>query len=253
MHVVAIKRESGVVRTNLRDEVLRFGDALLLYGPRRQQRALSRDPNLILLQTPEGEAPRSRRAPLALLVTGVALVPVMAGWLPVAVGVLAGAVLMVLTRCLNPDEAYRAVDWPTLVLVAGMLALGAALGDTGAMELLGGILLGGAGSLGVYAVLGLLVVVTSVGGQIIPGSAVVVLMAPVAIAGAELLGVSPHAFVMSVAIASTSLASPVAHPAHALVMAPAGYRTADFLRLGVPMTLLVLALTVLVTPIFFPF
>lgn len=253
MHVVAIVREGGVVEANLRDEVLRFGDALLLYGPRRHQRALAREPDLILLQEPEGEGPQVRLASRAVAVTVLALVPVMAGWVPVAVGVLTGALLMVLTGCLTPDQAYRAVDWPTVVLVAGMLSLGAALSETGAAALLGDLVLSATGGLGPRLVLATLVAVTALGGQIMPGSAVVVLMGPIAVSAAAFLDVSPYPMVMAVAIAATSLASPVSQPAHALVMAPAGYRMGDYLRLGIPMTLLVLLLTVLVTPVFLPF
>ncbi len=253
MHVVAIVREGGVIRTNLRDEVLRFGDALLLYGPRRQERALAREPDLILLRRPEGEEPEIRLAPRSLLVTGAALLPVMLGWIPVAVGVLGGAVLMVLTRCLEPEEAYAAVDVPTLVLIAGMLALGVGLGESGAVALLGEGLLGALGAYGPHVLLAALVLIAAAAGQLVPATAVVVLLAPLGVAAAEHLAVSPHPFVLAVAVASTSLASPVAHPAHALVMAPAGYRVADYLRLGVPVTLLVLLLTVLLTPILLPF
>jgi di/tricarboxylate transporter len=86
-----------------------------------------------------------------------------------------------------------------------------------------------------------------------PGPAVVVLLGPVAVAGAAQLGVAPQALVMGVAIASTSLASPVAQPSLALVMAPAGYRMSDYLALGIPITLLVLAMTLLLAPLVFPF
>ena len=253
LHVVAIVREGGVVRANLRDQELHFGDALLLYGPNRHQRALTREPDLILLQAPEGEEPSVRLAPLSLLVTAGVLLPVIAGWVPVAIGVLGGAALMVLTRCLTPDEAYRSVEWPALILVAGMLSLGAALGETGGADLLGEVLLDSVGGVGPHAVLAVLVLLTAVLGQLIPATVVVVLMAPIAINGAEQLGASAQPFVMSVAIAATTLASPVAHPVHALVMAPAGYRIGDFLKLGLPVTALVLALTILVTPLFFPF
>lgn len=253
LHVVAIVREGGVVESNLRDEVLRFGDALLLYGPRRRQRELAREPDLILLQAPEADGPQVRLASRAIAVTLLALVPVMTGWIPVAVGVIVGAVLMILTRCLTPDQAYRAVDLPTLVLVAGMLSLGAALDETGAATLLGETMLGLTGGWGPHLVLATLVMVTAVGGQIMPGSAVVVLMAPIAIDAARFLGASPYPMVMAVAIAATSLASPVSQPAHALVMTPAGYRMGDYLRLGIPLTILVLALTILVTPLFVPF
>ena len=253
LHVVAIVREGGVVEANLREEVLRFGDALLLYGPRRRQRELAREPDLILLQAPESDGPQVRLASRAIAVTLLALVPVMAGWLPVAIGVIMGAVLMILTRCLTPEQAYRAVDLPTLVLVAGMLSLGAALNETGAATLLGETMLGLTGGWGPHLVLATMVLVTAAGGQIMPGSAVVVLMAPIAIDAARFLGASPYPMVVAVAIAATSLASPVSQPPHALVMTPAGYRLGDYLRLGVPMTILVLTLTILVTPIFMPF
>jgi di/tricarboxylate transporter len=253
LHVVAIVREGEVVQTNLRNEVLHFGDALLLYGSRRHRRALAREADLILLEAPEAEEPETRLASLALLLTAVALLPVLAGWLPVSVGVLVGAVLMVATGCLTADEAYRAVDWPTLVLVAGMLALGAALVDTGAADLMGLALLEGLGGLGPWVVMAVLALVTAVAGQIIPSSAAIVLMAPIAVTGAAQLGVSPQPLVMATAIAATSLVSPVAQPALALVMAPAGYRAEDYLRLGLPMTFLVLALTLIVTPLVFPF
>ncbi len=253
MHVVAIVREGGAVEANLRDEALRFGDALLLYGPRRRLRDLAREPDLILLQAPDEEASNVKLAARSIAITVVALAPVLLGWVPIAVGVIIGALLMVLGRCLTPDEAYKAVDWPTLVLVAGMLSLGAALDQTGAVALLGSFMIEWTGSLSAHLVLAVFVMVTAVGGQILPGSAVVVLMAPVAINAAGHLGVSPYPLVMAVAIAATSLASPVSQPAHALVMAPAGYRMSDYLRLGIPMTVLVLLLTVLVTPVFVPF
>lgn len=253
LHVAAIVREGEVIRTKLRDERLRFGDALLLYGSKRKARALDSEPDLILLQEPEAEPPEPRLAPRSLVVVAGALVPVILGWVPVVVGVLAGAVAMVLTRCLSLDEAYRAVDWSTLALLAGMLALGAAMDESGTMQLLGDALLAWGGGLGPWALLALLAVATTLLAQIIPGAAVVVLMAPVAVAGAVQLGVTPEAMVLAVAVSATSLASPVSQPAQALVMAPAGYRPSDYVRLGVPMTLLVLGLTVLVAPLVFPF
>ncbi len=252
LHVVAIVREAQAVGANLRDEPLRFGDALLLYGSRRHQRALAAEPDLILLHSPEVEAPQFQLAPLSLLVTVAALGAVISGWLPVAVGVLGGALLMVGTRCLAPDDAYRSIDWPTLVLVSGMLSLGRALESTGAISLMGSVLLSAFAGFGAYAVLAVLVLIAGLAGQVIPGTALVVVMAPIAMAAADALGVSPYPLVMAVGIAATSVASPVSQPAHALVMAPAAYRMGDYLRLGAPMTLLVLVLTILVVPFVLP-
>ncbi len=253
LHVVGVVREGKAVSSDLRDEPLRFGDALLLYGPRGHQRALVREPDVIPLHSPEMEPPRLRLAPLSIIVAALGLVPVALGWIPVAVGILGGALAMVLTRCLAPDEAYRAIDWPMLVLVAGMLALGRALELTGAVDLAEAAILGLVGDLGPHAVLVSLVLTAAALGQIVPGPAAVALLAPVASSAGSVLGVSPYPFVMAVAIAGTSVASPVSAPGHALVMAPAGYRMHDYLRLGVPVTLVVLLLTVLVTPLFLPF
>jgi di/tricarboxylate transporter len=253
MHVVAVVREGRTIRSNLRDRELRFGDALLLYGPRRRVRALAREPDLILLEDPGVGPPNHSRAPRALAVVGVALLPVVAGWVPVPVGVLLGAVLMVLSRCLTADEAYRAVEWPVVVLVAGMLALGAALDATGTAALAGSSLLAALGDGGPWMALMALVVLSTLAAQILPGPAVVVLLGPVAVAGATSLGVLPHAFVAAVAITSTSLASPLAQPSLALIMAPAGYRLGDYLPLGIPLTLLVMGITVFLAPLVFPF
>src|SRR5690606_394694 len=200
--------------------------------------------DLILLGEPEADRPSTALAWRSVAITLLALAPVVAGWLPVQLGVTAGAALMVFARCLTAEEAYRAVDLPTLVLVAGMMSLGAALGGTGAVDLLGDGVRSATGSLGPRGLLSVLVLATAAGAQIMPGSALVVLVSPIAISSAGLIGVSPESFVLAVAVAATSLASPVSQPAHALVMAPAGYRMSDYLRLGIPMTLLVLVLTV---------
>jgi di/tricarboxylate transporter len=253
LHVVAVVREGETLRTQLRDEVLRFGDALLLHGPRRSVRALAREPDLILLEEPGAGPPDARLAPRSLAVLALALGPVILGWIPVAAGILAGVFLMVATRCLTAEEAYRAVELPVVVLVAGMLALGAALESTGASTLVGAFLLEVMGEAGPHALLAALLVISALAAQLMPGPAVVVLLGPVALAGAAQLGVTPQAMVMGVAIASTSLASPVAQPSLALVMAPAGYRMTDYLALGVPTTLLVLALTLVLAPLVFPF
>ncbi len=253
LHVVAVVREGETLRTQLRDEVLRFGDALLLHGERRKVRALAREPDLILLEEPGAGPPDARLAPRSLAVLALALGPVILGWVPVAVGILGGVFLMVATRCLTAEEAYRAVELPVVVLVAGMLALGAALEATGAATLVGGALLGVLGDAGPYAALAAILVLSALAAQLMPGPAVVVLLGPVAVAGAAQLGVAPQALVMGVAIASTSLASPVAQPSLALVMAPAGYRMSDYLALGIPITLLVLAMTLLLAPLVFPF
>ena len=252
MTAVAIWRDGRTIRTGLRDEPLRFGDALLLYGPTPRAKQLLAEADLIVLTEMLPEPFKTKLAPLSLVIMAVALFPVVVGWLPISIGVVLGAALMIVTRCVSVDEAYRAVDWPTIVLVAGMISVGAALNQTGAARMLGEAALAGTGALGPRAVLATLCILTAMGAQFIPGPALVVLMAPIALSAAGDLSLSPHALVMGVTLAATSLASPVAHPAHALVMGPAGYRYTDFLRLGIPLTILVVALIVVALPVFMP-
>lgn len=253
LHVVAVVREGETIQTQLRDHPLRFGDALVLHGARRRMRAILEEPDLIPLEPPEAGPPDRRLAPRSLGVLALALGPVLLGWVPVAVGILAGVVLMVLTRCLTAEEAYRAVEWPVVVLIAGLLALGAALEATGAAASAGALLLEGAGGMGPLGILALLMLASALTAQLMPGPAVVVLFGPVAVAGALELGVAPQAMVFGVAIMATSLSSPVAQPALTLVMNPAGYRTSDYLKLGLPLTILVFFITLALAPRVFPF
>jgi di/tricarboxylate transporter len=109
-----------------------------------------------------------------------------------------------------------------------------------------------ADGLGGRGVLAGLCLITAIGAQVMPAAAVVVLMAPIAITTAAEMGLSPHALLMGVALSAASLSSPVAHPANVLVMGPGGYRYVDYLRLGVPLTVMVLIIVVAIVPFFFP-
>jgi di/tricarboxylate transporter len=250
--VLAIWREGRVLRHNLRDTSLRFGDALLLFGRRDRLREIGTDPNFVSLTEAVREPPRSERAPVAVAIVGLMLVPVLLGWLPISIAVIAGALALVLTQCLTPDEGYDAIDLPAIVLIAGMLPLGVALGETGAASLIARGVIDITDALGPRGVLLGLALITAAGAQVIPPPALVVMMAPVAIGTAVELGLSERALTMAVALTATSLASPVAHPANALIMGPGGYRYSDYARVGLPVTLLLLFVVVAVLPFVFP-
>jgi di/tricarboxylate transporter len=144
------------------------------------------------------------------------------------------------------------VEWPAIILIAGMLPLGTALEQSGGARLIADAVLGAAGDLGPRGILAGLCILTALGAQMIPAAAVVVLMAPIAITTAADLGLSPHALLIGVALSAASLSSPVAHPANVLIMGPGGYRYVDYLRLGVPLTIMVLFIVVALLPFFFP-
>jgi len=253
LNVVAISRGGEVLRSGIGDLALRFGDALLLHGPRQKLQLLGGEPDFIVLTEEAQEPVLITKAPLAALLMASVVGSVIAGLVPIYIAAVTGAVLMVLTRCLTMDEAYEAIEWKAVFLIAGMLPLGMALQETGAARYLTDqvILLIGDGS--PLLVVAGLYIVTALGAQVMPTAAVAILMAPIALNTAADLGLSPYALMMTVALsASASFMSPVAHPANVLIMGPGGYRFSDYIKVGFPLTLVCLAVVLLVLPIFWP-
>jgi di/tricarboxylate transporter len=254
LSVLAIWREGRAYRSNLRDMALRFGDALLLYGPRERLRVLGLEPDFLVLTEAAQEAPRLSKAPVALLIMAAVLTPVILDLLPIAIAAVAGVVLMILTRCLTMEEAYRAIELKAVFLIAGMLPLGIAMEQTGAARFLAEGMVGLVGPLGPLAVTAGLFILAALASQVMPNPAVAVLLAPIALNTANDLGVSPYPLMMAVAVsASAAFLSPVGHSANILVMGPGGYRFADYTKVGIPLTLVVLVVVLLVLPIFWPF
>ena len=253
LNAVAISRGGEILRRDFGREPLRLGDALLLHGPREKLELLVDDPDLLVLTEKAVETKRLSRAPVAALVMAAVVVLVLTGVLPIYIAAVAGAVAMVLAGCLTMDEAYRAIEWPAVFLIAGMLPLGLALQSTGAAAFLTEGLVGLVGDFGPLAVMAALFLATALGAQVMPTSAVAILMAPIALRTAADLGLSSNALVMTVALsASASFMSPVAHPANILVMGPGGYRFIDYIKVGLPLTLVCLATALLVLPIVWP-
>jgi di/tricarboxylate transporter len=254
LSVLAIWREGRAYRSNLRDMALRFGDALLLYGSRERLRMLGQEPDFLVLTEAAQEPPRLNKAPVALLIMAAVLVPVILDWLPIAIAAVGGIVLMILTRCLTMEEAYQAIEWKAVFLIAGMLPLGIAMEQTGAASFLAEGMVSLVGRMGPLAVMGGLFLLAALASQVMPNPAVAVLLAPIALNTARDLGISPYPLMMAVAVsASAAFLSPVGHSANILVMGPGGYRFSDYTKVGIPLTLVVLAVVLLVVPFFWPF
>ena len=254
LELVAVWRSGEAIRSNLDQVVLRFGDALLLLGPREKLRLLENSSDFLLLTSPLSQHPLdTRKAPLAAGIMAGVVVSVLAGWLPIYIAAVIGATLMVLTRCLTMEDAYRAIEWRAIFLIAGMLPLGTAMEDSGAAQFLAEITMNVLGSLGVWWVIGGLYLVTALGTMIIPTAALVVLMAPIVLSASADLGIAPQTAMMAVAMAaSASFTSPISHPANILVMGPGGYRFADYLKLGIPLTVVTFVLAMALLPVFWP-
>lgn len=253
LRALAIQRGDRVYRSDLRDRKLRFGDVLLLMGERDRASQLGREPDLLVLSEALGVSRNTSRAPVAAALMIGVLIPVLLGWLPIAVTAVIGATLMVVTGCLTMPEAYRAVEWRAIFLIAGMLPLGVAMQTSGTATLLAESTVSLAAEIGPWGVIVALYVITSMATMVIPTAALIVLMAPVVIKASATLGISPHATMMAVAIAaSASFTSPISHPANLLVMGPGGYRFVDYIKIGVPLTLLIGVVTMVVLPWVWP-
>ena len=249
---LALWREGRVYQSSLDKQELRFGDSLLVYGKRHRLQLLGSEPDFIVLSESTRPPLRTAKAGLAALVMAAVLLPVLLGLVPLAIAAVAGVAAMVLTGCLRMDEAYRAIEWRAVFLIAGMLPLGTALQKTGAAELIAGGVVEALGPTGPWGVLVGLYLLTAAAAFAIPSSALVVLMAPIALQAAASIGMSPYAVLMALAMASASLNSPIAHPANLLVMGPGGYRFIDYFKLGLPLTLVVMIITFLLLPVFWP-
>ena len=253
IELAGIWREGETVGTDLADERLQVGDALLLLGPRDRLQLLSSDSDFLIL-TPLGQKPPdTRRAPLAAFIMLAVVVSVMMGKAPISIAAVIGASIMVLTGCLNMEQAYRSIDWRAIFLIAGMLPLGTAMAETGAATYLADqvmILLGDAGP---WPVIMGLYVLTAMATMIIPTAALVVLMAPIVLSAMADMGLEPQTAMMAIAMAaSASFTSPISHPANILVMGPGGYRFIDYLKVGVPLTIVVFITVMVLLPILWP-
>lgn len=255
--VVARRRAGRIFHTELHDQELEAGDALLLAGgPAAQRRVASARDDLIVVTAPrewERFARDTRRAPAALIILAALLITMTTGWLPNAIAVLAAAVAMVASGALSMERAYQSINWESVVLIAAILPMATALEVSGGLDAAVGGLVGALGDAGPWLVMAALFIVTSAFSQVISNTATTVLIAPVAFATAIDLGVSPEAMLMTVAVAaSTAFATPVASPVNALVLTSGRYRFRDFLRVGLPIVVLMLVATLLFVPLVFP-
>jgi di/tricarboxylate transporter len=253
VNVLAIWSGGHAYRSNLYNHILHFGDALLLYGRREYLKVLGSSADFLVLTQEGQEPPLFHKAWLAASILALALLCAIIGWIPISIATAGGATLIVLTGCLSMNEAYKAIDFQAIVLIAGMLPLGIAIDKTGAARLAADGVVQSLGILGPTAVLAGLFLLTCFASQIMPNAAVVVLMGPIAIKTAVQLGLSPYVFLMTVAIAtSICVLFPISHPANMIIMGPGGYRPIDYIQTGLPIIILALLITVLGLPLLWP-
>jgi di/tricarboxylate transporter len=250
MTVIAIWRAGKPLRRGLSELPFELGDGLLLQGGRAHLSRLRTDPDLILLGGDEEAPLATGKSRLALGIMLVTLALAASGLLPVGEVMLGGALAMVLSGVLNMDQAYQAIEWKSVFLVAGMLPMGIAMTKTGAAALLTRWLIALLGGAGPVALLAGLVLLAALLTQAMNGAAVAAVLAPVAIQTAQQVGANPRAMAMGVALAtSMAFLTPLGHPVNVLVMGPGGYSFRDYLRVGLPLFLIAGVLIVALVPL----
>lgn len=257
LNVVGLRRHGQALEGVLVDEVLKPSDTLLVAGNWKDIHQLQKQGRDFLVLSLPAEVdevtPAASKAPFALLSLAVMVALMVTGIVPNVLAALICCLMMGAFRCIDADSAYRAIHWPSLILIIGMLPFALALQKTGGIDLLVQALVGSLGQAGSYVMLGSLFMMTALIGLFISNTATAVLMAPVAVAMAQALGASPYPFAMMVALAaSAAFMTPVSSPVNTLVYGPGGYRFSDFIRIGVPFTLLVMLVSVFMVPWLFP-
>jgi di/tricarboxylate transporter len=255
--VIGLRHGSKPVAEGLLEEQLRAGDTLLLTGfwsDIAKQEADSR--GLVVLNMPAEWAevlPAAGRAPAAVAILALTVGLMISGWVTNVHAALIGCLLMGVFRCVDLPSAYSAISWKSLVLIVGMLPFSLALQRTGGVDLAADAVVALAGAASPRVLLGVIFVITAMLGLFISNTATAVLMAPVALAIAKEIGVSPYPFAMTVALAaSAAFMTPVSSPVNTLVVGPGGYTFGDFVKIGVPFTVVVMLVTILLVPVILP-
>jgi di/tricarboxylate transporter len=257
LNVVGLRRGQHALSGKLLNEKLQPGDTLLVVGTWKAIRQLqSQRSDFLVLSLPaevDQVAPAASQAPYALLCLLAVIAMMVTGIVPNVIAALIGCLLMGLFRCIDLGSAYKAIHWPILFLIVGMMPFASALQKTGGIDLAVDGLLRLFGGREPRLLLAVLFVMTALIGLFISNTATAVLMAPVALSAAHHLKASPYPFAMIVALAaSAAFMTPISSPTNTLVLGPGQYRFSDFVKIGVPFTLLVLIISILMVPWLYP-
>ena len=257
--VLSIKRRNQDAKLPSVKDELDIGDAMLVYGKWKNIDLLAKDKSDLVVICREATAPETGSKPVRAILAGAVLLLMIAmlvfEWIPAVVTVIIAGLLMVLTGSVkSPEQAYRAINWQIVLLIACMLPMATALENTGGVAFIADSITTVLGGAGPIAVMAGLYVTASIFGVFISNTATAVLFLPVAILAAQEVGVSPLPFVMAVTYAaSMSFSTPVSTPPNAMVMVAGKYRFVDYMKVGIPLQLIVGLVIILTLPLVFPF
>jgi di/tricarboxylate transporter len=254
--VLAIQRRGENEGPN--ETVLAVGDTLLLQGTWKALDKHLADPDVLVVDSPDlvrrQAVPMGAGAKQAIAVLVVMVLLLATGAVPAVIAGLVAACAMVLLRALTVEQAYRAINWTTVILVGAMTPLSTAMSKTGAADRMAEVLVGVVGNAGPYALLAGLFALTAILGQLISNTATALIIIPIAVAAAGETGISPRPVLMSVAVAAAAaFLTPVATPVNLIVMGPGGYKFGDYWKLGLPLLMWFFFVSVFFVPLFWSF
>ena len=253
IHVLAVHRHNENIQDNLDDFELQFGDVMLVEGTASQIKKFADNGELISLNSVQERAYRRNKAPIAI--AAVLAVMVLAAFkvMPIEGLAMIAAAVVVATGCLDTEDAYKAIDWRILTLIFGMLAISIAMNKVGLVDTVVSHVMTLSPLLGPLFMLSFIYLLTSVLTEVVSNNAVAVLVTPIAIGVAQQLGADPTPFVVAVMFAaSASFATPIGYQTNTFVYSAGGYRFSDFMRIGVPLNLIMWAAGSLIIPLIWP-
>ncbi len=253
VYVLAVHRRNQNIGQQLDDLVVRIGDTLLLEGAPGDIQRLAADMDMVDVTQPSARAFRRGHAPIAIgSLVGIVVLAAL-GLAPILLLSVVAVAVVLMTRCIDADEAFSFVEGRLLALIFAMLAIGAALGESGAVSLIVEAVAPALGNLPPFLIIWAVYLLTSVLTELVSNNAVAVVVTPIAIGLAQAVGIDPRPLVVAVMVAaSASFATPIGYQTNMMVYGPGGYRFTDFLKVGVPLNLTVGLLASLLIPLIWP-
>ena len=252
--VLAIRQHGKILREKISDTKLRGGDTLLIEANKNRIASLKLDNDFIIVSETETVKFRNDKVVITLLTVAGVILSASLGFLPIVVASVVGAILLIVFRCILLDEVYQAIDWKIIFLLAGVLSLGTALEKTGAAEKVSTTILSSFGSFGPVLLISVFYLLTLILTEMISNNASAALIAPIAIATAASLGVSPVPFLVAVTFAaSASFMTPVGYQTNTMIYGPGRYKFFDFVKVGTPLNIILWITASLLIPVLWKF
>ncbi len=250
---LAIRRQREAIRDKVGKVVLQAGDTLLLQGRPGFLDTFSENPDFLMLNELEVSKLRTEKAFLALGIVASVVLLAALGVAPILVSALAGVMVMVLTGCINVQEAYDAIDWFVIFLLAGVIPLGIVMEKTGTADFLANGIVQVSESLGPVAVVSVFYLIATIFAAIMSHNAAIILLIPIGVASAHGMGLEPRAFIMAITFAAaSSLATPFGYHTNLMVYGPGGYKFSDYMKIGIPLNIILWIIASFLIPVFWP-